>query len=105
MAKKKQKSCLKSLVCHNITKADSDSGGELTSPVTTFDYDEAGNLISTTDARNNTTQYEYDELDRRVKTIDANLEETAIAYDKNSNVVAIVDPLGNETTNRYDIVW
>ena len=40
-----------------VTEADPDGAGELTSPVTTYEFDKRGNVLSMTDANGNTTQY------------------------------------------------
>jgi RHS repeat-associated protein len=45
----------------SITEPDPDGAGELESPVTTFDYDEQGNLTLITFADETTQEFEYDE--------------------------------------------
>lgn len=86
-------------------------GGPLSSPVTTMDYDERGNISAITDARNSQTRFEYDELDRAVTRIDADPDGidgplaspiTRFDYDANGNLVSVVDPLGTETSNEFD---
>ena len=44
---------------------DPDGGGALTSPVTEYSYDLAGNLINVTDPLGNITSYDYDNRDRQ----------------------------------------
>lgn len=53
-----------------VIKAHSYNNGNWTTPYATveYDYDEASNLVSSTDPRNLTTTYEYDEAARLLKT-------------------------------------
>jgi RHS repeat-associated protein len=84
-------------------EADPDGiSGPLSSPVTIYTYDAAGNLVLVKDARSNTTTYAYDNLNRRVKTIDALLGETNYRYDNAGNLIAQTDALGHTTQSRYD---
>ena len=85
-----------------IIQADPDGTGPLTSPTTSFVYDQRGNLLSTTDANNNETQYEYDSAGRLVRTLDALGNATTYEYDQAGRQVAVADPLGRRTESRYD---
>jgi RHS repeat-associated protein len=86
-----------------ITEADPDGSGPLTSPISQFVFDLRGNLTQTIDPANNATTNEYDARDRLIRTIDADDQATTFAYDRAGNLLSIVDPLGNETRNRYDV--
>jgi YD repeat-containing protein len=84
-------------------EADPDGiSGPLSSPITTYTYDAAGNLVLIKDARNNTTAYAYDNLNRRVKVIDALSNEMSYRYDSAGNLIAQTDALGHTTQSRYD---
>jgi len=76
-----------------------------------WDYDNVGNMIKTTDARNYETDTAYDVANRVVK-----VEEPSVAisgggsarpttekeYDKNGNVTRLTDPNDHDTVNTYD---
>ena len=85
-----------------ITEADPDGEGELTSPVTTLSYDESGNLIETIDPLGNSTKLEYDELNRPIKTTDSLDRETTYEYDDAGNIIAMIDGSGRRTQSKYD---
>jgi RHS repeat-associated protein len=92
--------------------------------VTRYTYDKLGNVLTTTDARNNVTYIEYDIMNRVSRVTDAlKNENTRIYYDKNGNPteyydaygliqkitydglnrpVAIEDALGNAVETQYD---
>ena len=78
------------------------ASGPLATPVRTFRYDAADNLIETKDPLGNATTYAYDDLNRRVLVTDALGGETATTYDAVGNVIATSDTLGRVTTNTYD---
>ena len=84
--------------------------------VTTYTYDAAGQLISSTDAVGVETRYEYDNLGRMVETI-ANYDNgvydgdypdtdviTSYEYDIAGQLVRQTDPLGNVTAYTYDLL-
>ena len=89
----------------------------LESPVTAYEYDDLGNVLSITDALGNTTYYRYDALGRRTHVINANFEGTydpeepastyadyltTTEYDLLGNVVSTTNALGDTTTYEYD---
>ena len=85
-----------------IAEADPDGDGPLPQPTTTFSYDLAGNLLTSTDAENSTVTYVYDERDQLVSVVDALDQVTQYVYDPVGNLRETKDPLGNTTVNSYD---
>ncbi|MEV4760629.1 LamG-like jellyroll fold domain-containing protein [Micromonospora sp. NPDC049559] len=71
-------------------------------PVTSYDYDDQGQLTATTDPLNRTTRYVYDQLGRVAKTIAPNLGETRYTYDLLGDVLSETDPVGAVTAATYD---
>jgi len=67
-----------------------------------YEYDEAGNLISQTDAENNTTLFEYDSLNRLIKITDAKGGVTGRSFDDRGNLIEIIDPNNGLTRYEYD---
>jgi RHS repeat-associated protein len=96
-----------------IVEADPDGAGPLTSPVTTYTFDAASQLVSTTDPLGRTTTYEYDDLGRLTKRTDPDPDGagpllaawTVFVYDAVGNVLSQSDRLGNTTTNAYDNLY
>lgn len=80
-------------------------GGSL---VSTFAYDAEGNLISSTDPKNQSISYSYDELGRETsRTYSAGSDLSAIntSYDENGNVKTITENTsdgGRVTSHSYD---
>ncbi|MBW2064874.1 MAG: RHS repeat protein, partial [Deltaproteobacteria bacterium] len=70
--------------------------------ITTFTYDQAGNLASKTDKEANTTYYQYDGLNRLIKVIDPLGQETQYTYDDRDNLIQLTDARGNTTHFEYD---
>src|SRR5258708_20664719 len=66
---------------------------------TTNVFDDAGQLVATTDANSHTTQYVYDDAGRRVATIDALQHATLSEYDDSDRQVSMID--SNLRTNSY----
>ena len=69
--------------------------------VTTFDYDAAGRLTTSTDAANTVTTTRYDGLSRVIMTQTGD-RVTRYLYDKDNRKVGIVDALGYLTEYKYD---
>ena len=87
-------------------------------PIITTAFDGVGNVISTTDARGNTTRSFHDKAYRVTTMLSnpvtgnpsvnplapgANDIVTATAFDPNDNVIALADGNGNATRNQYDL--
>ena len=75
---------------------------ETTSHSRSYVYDEAGNLISSTDEDGNPTRFEYDALNRLVKTVDSLGYEIKRKYDNRGNLIEIQDPNQGITFYEYD---
>ena len=74
--------------------------------VTTFLYDEKGNLIGSVDPAGHAVSHEYDPQGRRIRTT-RELEKgervtAAMAYDSLNNLTSLTDSLGNRTEYTYD---
>ena len=69
---------------------------------TEYGYDEAGNLITQTDANGHVTQYEYDGVGRRIATVLPLGQRSTTTYDAVGNVATTTDFNGQETTYEYD---
>ena len=93
-----------------MTQPDPDGGGELTSPVTSYEYDAAGQLTSETDPLGHVTSYAYDNLGRKVSTTAPDPDGAGqlaapvevYTYDSVGNMLTLTDPVGNETGWTYD---
>lgn len=77
--------------------------------ITTVRYDEAGNVVSTTDARRKTSAFTYDIFKRPLSAkvpkdaaAGQYIETLGPVYDKNDNVVRSTAPNGAVTTAAYD---
>jgi YD repeat-containing protein len=78
--------------------------------LTTYAYDAASRLLSTTDPLGFTTAYEYDNLDNLTKITQPDPDGagsltsplTTFAYDAVSNQLSLTDPVGNTTEWAYD---
>ena len=69
-------------------------------PPTSYDYDNAGNLISMTDPVGNTVTFTYDALNRQVEEISSGTRTTL--YDTYGNIDATTDRLGRVIDYDYD---
>jgi len=65
-------------------------------------YDKNGNLLTLTDARNNTTTYTYDNMDRLATRQDALLAIESSQYDGKGNLTQFTDRRNKVTTFQYD---
>ncbi|MDX8036021.1 DNRLRE domain-containing protein [Lentzea sp. BCCO 10_0856] len=71
---------------------------------TVYSYDAFGQLLTTTDANENTTTYsEFDPTGFPKKTTDPYNNSTNLAYDVRGNVLSLNDALGKTTTFTYDV--
>jgi len=70
--------------------------------LTTFAYDEAGNLVLKVDKEDKETRYEYDALNRLKKVIDLDLNETKYFYDDRDNLIRLEDAKNQTTRFEYD---
>ena len=67
-----------------------------------FAYDNAGRLTSSTDNNGNTTNYAYDANDNVTSITDAAGHTTSMTYDANDNMTRITNARGYHTTLTYD---
>ncbi len=67
------------------------------------DYDNRGNLISTTDANGITSYFAYDLLDRLVRITDAHNQDMTMSYDVAGNLIATTDTLGRTSHFAFDL--
>lgn len=72
--------------------------------VTTFAYDERGNIVSRTDPNGNVRMWEYDARGLTTRYLDENESATTYEYDAFGNLTRVVDALGNDTRVQLDAV-
>jgi len=65
-------------------------------------YDDAGNVLTETDANGNVTQYQYDAENRRTRTTFPDGAFETYTYDPNGNLVMKTDARGVKTMQEYD---
>ena len=70
--------------------------------LTNYTYDQSGNLLSTKDARSNTTSYTYDDLNRVIQTNYPGGTTQTNSYDSVGNLVGKDDPNGHIINYTYD---
>lgn len=66
------------------------------------EYDDAGRVVSSTDARATTTKYQYDDAGRRTGVVDGLGHETNFGHDENGNQIWVRDAKGRVTDFHYD---
>jgi RHS repeat-associated protein len=86
-------------VTNKITKV-TNKGGQ----ITTFVYDQRGNLLSTTNALNETTSFTYNASGLVTSVTDPLGHTSRVEYDAQGNISAQIDPLNNRTTFEYDAI-
>ena len=75
---------------------------------TTYTYDAANNLATTTDSQGNVRAFTYDGLGRRLTAQDLHAAthtpfgSWSYSYDDAGNMISQVDPKGSTTTRTYD---
>ena len=69
---------------------------------TSYGYNTAGYLTSTTDAFNQVTQSTYDAVGNRTVVVDALGRTTTSAYDANNRLIQVTAPLTTTTRYEYD---
>ncbi|HEY0762426.1 MAG TPA: RHS repeat-associated core domain-containing protein [Pyrinomonadaceae bacterium] len=84
-------------VTNKITRIQNKAG-----QVTTYHYDGRGNLLSTTNALNETTTLTYGPNGLLASVSDALGHTSRIEYDAQGNISAQIDALNNRTTIEYD---
>ncbi len=70
--------------------------------VTTFGYDNAGNQTTVTDANSRVTTTAYDDANRVVSITDPRNATTTMGYDPDGNIVERVSQTGDKTTYTFD---
>jgi RHS repeat-associated protein len=69
---------------------------------TAMSYDDAGNLVSSTNPLGNTTTYAYDAANELTKQTDPAGDATAYGYDAWGDLASVTNPLGDVTSYGYD---
>lgn len=90
-----------------ISRTYDDAGNLLTSTdanahITTYGYDAANHLTSVTDAANEVTTYGYDDVANLVSRTDANQHTTAYAYNLANQLISTTDPENHSWVLTYD---
>jgi RHS repeat-associated protein len=81
---------------------DATPGTDIDNPRTFNEYDAAGRLTATIDARNKRTEYGYDDANRRTTVTDALHHVTTTRYNASGQRTAVIDALGYTTRFEYD---
>jgi uncharacterized delta-60 repeat protein/RHS repeat-associated protein len=87
------------------TQPDPDGSGPLVQPVTTFVYDAANNLLSTSLATSfpqQTVTSAYDKMQQVTKATSADSTYTTMQFDAAANVTVTTDAMGRDTEFVYD---
>jgi RHS repeat-associated protein len=77
------------------------SGGVVT---TAYSYDTAGNLTSVTDPNGNVTTYRYDDFGQMLQQVSPVTGTTVFEYDQTGNLLQSTDANGASTTRTYDVL-
>jgi len=72
--------------------------------VTQYGYDAHGDLTSVTDPNGNITTYEYDDFGQMLRQLSPVTGTTSYVYDISGNLAAMTDANGAATTRTYDIL-
>lgn len=92
----------------NVTAQTYDNAGNLLTATdanqhtTTYSYDEANHLATVTDARNGVTTYGYDDVGNLVSRTDANQHTTTYGHDLAKRMTSMTAPLNRAWTFGYD---
>jgi len=86
------------------TGLDPDGAGPELAPVTQFQYDALGNLISQTDPLGNVNTFVYDSLNKRTSTTDALSGTTAFTFNDSGDLLSLTDPENNTSSWTYDAI-
>jgi RHS repeat-associated protein len=84
------------------TLADPDGGGSLTSPVTSYTWDNLGRMLSLADPDDNRTSWVYDLFNRQTIETNELSDARTFSYDAGGNVVEKVDRNGRVSVYEYD---
>jgi RHS repeat-associated protein len=85
-----------------LMAADPDGAGPLSSPVTTYTLDAAGNVLALRDPLNRSTTFEYDGRNRVIARHDAAGFSDTFTFDPNGQLVTEQDAMGRVRVYRYD---
>ncbi len=85
---------------HNKITRITNKGGQVTS----YDYDQNGNLLSTTNALNQTTTFTYNPNGLLASITDPLGQTSRVEYDAQGNISAQIDALNHRTTFEYDAI-
>ena len=69
---------------------------------TEYTYDDAGRLLSSTDAENGTASYEYDGFGNITAMVDPNGGKTEYTYDSMGRVLSVLNAIGSKNTYAYN---
>ncbi|MDO5560512.1 MAG: DUF1906 domain-containing protein [Oscillospiraceae bacterium] len=69
---------------------------------TTFNYDKSGRLISITDPMENQTLYDYDKTGNLVKSTDALNNNSYASYDESGRIISLSDSNSSQPLYQYD---
>ncbi len=86
----------------SLTQPDPDGGGSLTSPVTTFVYDNLDRMTSLTDPVSNVTSWTYSAIDQVLTEIDPLSKTVTYTYDAAGQMTRLVDRKNQRRDFAYD---